>query len=192
MHFKLRAMNEFVKMVDNLIKARKALPNEVAALAVKFSKERFRDQAWYDNNKEAWKARKQRRQGGKRKSQTLLVNTGRLKRSIRKIKADQNEVRIGTDVPYAEIHNNGGKITASANVKSYTRKAHSRKAHSRSRKGNVESVPAQNVSSHSVKAHRRKMNTAIPQRQFIGNSAKLARDIEKLIVDRFEKAMNNT
>lgn len=192
MHFKLRAMNEFVKMVDNLIKARKALPNEVAALAVKFSKERFRDQAWYDNNKEAWKARKQRRQGGKRKSQTLLVNTGRLKRSIRKIKADQNEVRIGTDVPYAEIHNNGGKITASANVKSYTRKAHSRKAHSRSRKGNVESVPAQNVSSHSVKAHRRKMNTAIPQRQFIGNSAKLARDIEKLIVDRFEKAMKNT
>ncbi len=192
MHFKLRAMNEFVKMVDNLIKARKALPNEVAALAVKFSKERFRDQAWYDNNKEAWKARKQRRQGGKRKSQTLLVNTGRLKRSIRKIKADQNEVRIGTDVPYAEIHNNGGKITASANVKSYTRKAHSRKAHSRSRKGNVESVPAQNVSSHSVKAHRRKMNTAIPQRQFIGNSAKLARDIEKLIIDRFEKAMNNT
>lgn len=185
-------MNDFVKMVDNLIKARKALPNEVAALAVKFSKERFRDQAWYDNNKKAWKARKQRRQGGKRKSQTLLVNTGRLKRSIRKIKADQNEVRIGTDVPYAEIHNNGGKITASANVKSYTKKAHTRKAHSRSRKGNIESVPAQNVASHSVKAHRRKMNTTIPQRQFIGNSAKLARDIEKLIVERLEKAMTNT
>lgn len=185
-------MNEFVRMVDNLIKARKALPNEVAVLAVKFSKDRFRDQAWYDSNKEAWKARKQRRQGGKRKSQTLLVNTGRLKRSIRKIKADQNEVKIGTDVPYAEIHNNGGKITANANVKSYTKKAHSRKAHSRSRKGNVEAVPAQNVSSHRVKAHRRKMNTTIPQRQFIGNSTKLARDVEKLIVDRFEKAMRTT
>lgn len=185
-------MNEFIKMVDNLIKARKALPNEVAVLAVRFSKERFRDQAWYDENKEAWKARKQRRQGGKRKSQTILVNTGRLKRSIRKIKADQNEVKIGTDVPYAEIHNNGGKITASANVKSYTKKAHTRKAHTRSRKGNVESVAAQNVSSHRIKAHRRKMNTTIPQRQFIGNSAKLARDIEKLIVDRFEKAMRTT
>jgi phage gpG-like protein len=185
-------MNEFVRMVDNLIKARKALPNEIAVLAVKFSKDRFREQAWQDTNKEAWKSRKKKRQGGKRKSQTLLVNTGRLKRSIRKIKADQNEVKIGTDVPYAEIHNNGGKITASANVKSYTKKAHSRKAHSRSRKGNVEPVPAQNVSSHSVKAHRRKMNTTIPQRQFIGNSAKLAKDIEKLIVDRFEKAMNTT
>lgn len=176
-------------MVDNLIKARKALPNEIAAVAVKFSKDRFRDQAWLDSNKEPWKARKQRRQGGKRKSQTLLVNSGRLKRSIRKIKADQNDIKIGTDVPYAEIQNNGGKITASANVKSYTKKAHSRKAHSRSRKGNVEAVPAQNVSSHRVKAHRRKMNTTIPQRQFIGNSAKLASDIEKLIVDRFEKAM---
>lgn len=185
-------MNEFVRMVDNLIKARKALPNEVAVLAVKFSKDRFRDQAWYDNNKEAWKARKKRREGGKRKSQTLLVNSGRLKRSIRKIKADQNEVRIGSDVPYAEIHNNGGKITANANVRSYTKKAHSRKAHNRSRKGNIESVPAQNVSSHRIKAHRRKMNTTIPQRQFIGNSAKLARDIENLIVDRFEKAMRNT
>lgn len=185
-------MNEFIRMVDNLIKARKALPNEVAVLAVRFSKDRFRDQAWYDQNKESWKARKQRRQGGKRKSQTILVNTGRLKRSIRKIKADQNEVKIGTDVPYAEIHNNGGKITASANVKSYTKKAHSRKAHSRSRKGNIEAVPAQNVSSHRIKAHRRKMNTIIPQRQFIGNSTKLATDIEKLIVDRFEKAMRTT
>ncbi|MEO6176790.1 MAG: phage virion morphogenesis protein [Flavobacterium circumlabens] len=185
-------MNEFIRMVDNLIKARKALPNEVAVLAVKFSKDRFREQAWLDNNKEPWKARKQRRAGGKRKSQTILVNTGRLKRSIRKVKADQNVVIIGTDVPYAEIQNNGGKITASANVRSYTKKAHSRKAHSRSRKGNVESVAAQNVASHRVKAHRRKMNTTIPQRQFIGNSAKLARDIEKLIVDRFEKAMRTT
>jgi phage gpG-like protein len=185
-------MNEFIRMVDNLVKARKALPNEIAVLAVRFSKERFRDQAWYDNNKESWRARKQRRQGGRRKSQTLLVNTGRLKRSIRKIKADQNEVIIGTDVPYAEIHNNGGRITTSANVKSYTKKAHSRKAHSRSRRGNVEAVPAQNVSSHRIKAHRRKMNTTIPQRKFIGNSAKLAHEIEKLIIDRFEKAMKIT
>ncbi|QSW90715.1 phage virion morphogenesis protein [Flavobacterium endoglycinae] len=185
-------MNDFVKMVDNLIKARKSLPNKVAVLAVRFSKERFRDQAWYDSNKEAWKARKRRREGGKRKSQTLLVNSGRLKRSIRKIEANMNSVRIGTDVPYAEIQNNGGKITASANVRSYTKKAHSRKAHSRSRKGRIESVSAHTVSSHSVKAYRRKMNTVIPARQFIGNSAKLASDIEKLVKEEMEKAMNTT
>jgi len=182
-------MNEFVRMVDNLIKARKALPNEVAALAVKFSKDRFRDQAWVDNTRQPWKKRKKRREGGARKSQTLLVNTGRLKRSIRKVKADQNDVVIGTDVPYAEIQNLGGKITTTASVRSYTKKAFTRKAHSRTRNGNVESVDAQSVKSYTVRAHRRKMNTTIPQRQFIGNSAKLANEIENLIVDRFERAM---
>jgi phage gpG-like protein len=182
-------MNEFSRMVDNLIKARKALPNEIAVLAVRFSKDRFREQAWLDRTKTPWVSRKQRREGGRRKSQTLLVNTGRLKRSIRKVKVSQKEVVIGTDVPYAEIHNNGGKITKIANVRSFTKKAHSRKAHSRTRKGNVEAVSAQTVQSHTVKSHRRKMNLTIPQRQFIGSSATLAKDIEDLIVDRFEKAM---
>jgi phage gpG-like protein len=182
-------MNEFTRMVDNLIKARKALPNEIAVLAVRFSKDRFREQAWLDSAKKPWASRKQRREGGKRKSQTLLVDTGRLKRSIRKVKVSQSEVVIGTDVPYAEIHNNGGKITAVANVKSFTKKAHTRKAHTRTRKGTVEAVDAQTVEAHTVKAHRRKMNLTIKQRQFIGNSAALAKDIENLIVDRFEKAM---
>ncbi|MCV9929507.1 phage virion morphogenesis protein [Flavobacterium sp. LS1R49] len=183
-------MNEFTQMVDNLIKARKALPNEIAVLAVRFTKDRFRDQAWLDKTRKPWASRKQRREGGKRKSQTLLVNTGRLKRSIRKVKVSQEEVVIGTDVPYAEILNNGGKITKVATVKSFTKKAHTRKAHSRTRKGTVESVSAQTVKSHTVKGHRRKMNLTIPQRQFIGSSAVLANDIENLTLNRFEKAMN--
>lgn len=185
-------MNEFTRMVDNLIKARKSLPNEIAVLAVRFSKDRFRDQAWLDSSKKPWPSREKMRKGGKRKSQTLLVNTSRLKNSIRRVKVSQSEVVIGTDVTYAEIHNNGGKITAVANVKSFTKKAHTRKAHTRTRKGIVEAVNAQTVQSHTVKAHRRKMNLTIKQRQFIGNSVTLSRDIENLIVDRFEKAMKNT
>lgn len=163
-------MNEFTKMVDNLIKARKSLPNKIAVVAVKFSKDRFRDQAWLDSSREPWQPRKSPRSGGRKKSQTLLVNSGRLKRSIRKIKADQTEVVVGTDVPYAKIHNDGGTITKTARVKSFTRKGRKQ-------------------GTHVVKAHSRRMNTTIPKRQFLGNSAALASDIEKLIVNELENAM---
>ena len=182
-------MNEFIRIVDNLIKARKALPSEIGTVMVRFSKDRFKDQAWQDNARKPWVARKKRREGGKRKSQTLLVDTGRLKRSIRKVSVSQTDIVIGTDVPYAEIHNNGGKITTVASVKSFTKKAHTRKAHTRTRKGNTESIEAQRVQSHRVKARQRKMNITIKQRQFMGNSTTLAKEIEDLIIQRFEKAM---
>ena len=73
--------------------------------------------------------------------------SGRLKKSIRRIRVTQNSVTIGTDVPYAQIHNEGGTIKKTV----------------------------------SVKSHRRKMNTTIPQRQFIGESAQLMHKNEELM-----------
>lgn len=141
---------------------------ELAAIeAVNFSKERFVRKNWVDKSVSAWKARKpspewhseEQKKAATRGS--LMVKSGRLKRSIRKIKVTRNSVTIGTDVPYAEAHNEGAVINQTINVKK----------HSRKRKGRTETV----------KAHRRKRKITLPKRQFIGESAVLLRRVERLV-----------
>ncbi|MDR1543715.1 MAG: hypothetical protein LBS50_04760 [Prevotellaceae bacterium] len=83
-------ISDFTRRIDALNRSYGALPDEIAALAVKFSKERFVEQAWLDNTKENWASRSRNRRsihGNRTRNQTLLVQTGRLKRSIRKISA---------------------------------------------------------------------------------------------------------
>jgi len=174
-------ISDFTRKLDALSNAYSKVPNEVAALAVNFSKERFREQAWLDVTKTKWKPRAQRRKGGAKKSQTLLVNTGRLKRSIRKIYAHESGVLIGTDVPYAQIQNDGGTISQNVTVKSFNKKSYSR-----TRKGRKETVKA-----HPVKSHSRKMNLKIPARPFIGESYTLQRRIYLLIASSFARALKS-
>lgn len=172
-------ISDFTRKLDALSDSYRKLPNEIAATAVNFSKERFRDQAWLDKTKEPWKPRARRRKGGAKKSQTLLVNTGRLKRGMRKISATQDSVIIGNDVPYAQIQNDGGVIEGTATVNEYTKREYQRK-----RKGRKETVR-----SHKVGSHTRKMKIKIPSRRFIGNSYTLERRLYLLIASRFAKAL---
>lgn len=167
---KIEGLKEFITKLDNISKAYIKLPTEVAAIAVRFSKERFRSQDWYDNGREAWTARKRQR-GSKKRSQTLLVDTGRLKRSIRKISADSRQVVIGTDVPYAKIHNEGGVIRKSVTIKSHSRKR-------RTRGGST-----------TVRSHTRTMNLKIPKRQFIGDSNRLEMELFLHIESQMEIAL---
>ncbi len=172
-------ISDFTRKLDALSKAYAILPNEIAATAVNFSKERFRDQAWIDRKTEPWKPRAKRRKGSPNKSQTLLVNTGRGKRGIRKILANQDKVIIGNDVPYMQIHNDGGIIEGTFNVRPYTKKEHTR-----NRKGRKEVVK-----SHKVGGHQRHVKTRIPSRRFIGSSYILERRLYSLIADRFTNAL---
>lgn len=180
-------ISDFTRKLDSLLKTYQRLPNEIATIAVNFTKERFRDQAWLDETKHKWKPRKRERSG--RRSQTLLVDKGRLKRSIRKIKATTEQVIIGTDVPYAEIQNEGGEIKKTVNVKSHAIKSHRRKAYIRNRNGRAEQIKAQTIKTYTVKAHTRKMNLKIPSRRFIGNSYTLGRRIELHTTARFVRAL---
>lgn len=182
-------MTSFTSRLDAVLQTYQRLPTEIATIAVNFSKDRFREQAWLDRTKHPWKPRKKVRGRSKRRSQTLLVDKGRLKRSIRKIKATIDEVIIGTDVEYAEIHNAGGEINKTVNVRSHTVKSHRRKAHTRTRAGRTEKVKTQTVKSFTVRAHKRKMNLKIPQRKFLGESYTLIRRIELHTIARFRRAL---
>jgi phage gpG-like protein len=184
-------LRDFMHKMDAVSKAYDRLPNEIAAIAVKFSKERFRDQAWLDNTRQPWKQRASNRPG-KRRSQTLLVDKGRLKRSIRKIYANPNRVVIGTDAPQAQALNDGFKGAVRQRVKSYTRTLTkfgitSRKQLKRSTRIEFGRVKRGTTT---VKAYNRTIHQNIPARPFIGQSDALDRQLVNHIITSFDEALN--
>ena len=149
------AKTDMLTKLHRLRQLHKRFPELAAIEAVNFSKERFVAKNWLDRSPNRWQPRKKESRG------SLMAKTGRLKRSVRKLKTTRNSVTIGTDVPYAQIHNEGGHIRSVVEVQ----------AHSRVRQARTERV----------RPHVRIMNTKIPKRQFIGESAILLRRIERML-----------
>lgn len=162
------ADNNYIERMNRLSKVLDRIPSRAAVVAVNFSKERFVRKNWVDRSRQKWDRRKRKDRG------SLMVRTGRLKRSIRKIAVTRNHVIIGTDVPYARIHNEGGVIKKNVTVRKHRRKI------SRGRRKGQET---------DVKQHKRNMNITIPQRQFIGESAVLMRRIERMVEKEIKNAL---
>lgn len=149
-------------------KFKDAYPRYVGNMAVNFYKDSFKRQGYIENSSiKRWDKRKNDKKG---KGRAILVKTGRLRRSIRIIRSGMGYVVVGTDVPYARIHNEGGKISTTQNISTYSRKAHKRKGYTRTWKGASQKIKASQVEQATVTAHTRKVNTKIPQRQFMGAS----------------------
>lgn len=66
----------------------------------------FRNQGFTDRRLERW----QRRRNNSDPGRAILVKSGNLRRSIRVLSTSINEVTVGSMLPYAEIHNNGGQL----------------------------------------------------------------------------------
>lgn len=144
-----------------LEKLQKALavqaPKVIAAAAERHFKQSFVNQGFTDSALVKWPKTK----GGK--AGRVLKRTGLLMNSIRIDRADLNVIRIvagGPQVRYARIHNEGGTIEGTANVRAYDRRAH----RARTRRGMVMRKAA------SVKAHTRRMLVYMPKRQYMGKS----------------------
>jgi phage gpG-like protein len=134
-------------------------PRYVGNLALQHFNDNFQQQGFVDDTLQPWPPRHD--DGGQ--DRAILVKTGRLRRSLRISRLSTEEVVIGTDVPYAKVHNEGGMI----NVKAHNR---------RSKRGNEFAVRA-----YIYKA---------TQRKFIGASKQLDRKIENYFTDRVEAITN--
>ncbi|HRO76509.1 MAG TPA: phage virion morphogenesis protein [Crocinitomicaceae bacterium] len=163
--------NDFLKKLNHAQKVMKRMPKMVAKEAVRFSKERFQQQNWIGDTTEQWKKRKPSwsTESAKRSRRNILTDTGRLRRSIRTVSESSDKVTIGTDVPYAQIHNSGGRFTAKQNVKAHTRK--------------------RNGKEYTVKAHKRTIHVNMPKRQFIGNSQYLTKRLIRIMSAEFNKGL---
>lgn len=157
------------------------MTNEIGILAVNFSKERFEYKNWIDKKGiERWQPRKRSNKRG-----STLVVSGRLKRSLRKISTGDYYVFVGTDVPYAQIHNEGGEINKVVRVKGFQRKFTLRTRPTR-RTRNPQQAGTRLVN---VRSHNRKMNLKIPKRTFLGDSHFLQKKIERYITQQIDKEL---
>ncbi|WP_172918556.1 phage virion morphogenesis protein [Capnocytophaga canis] len=160
---------------------------EVGIIAVNFSKDRFQFKNWIDKGgAEKWKPRQRKGRG------SLLVRSGRLKRSIRKIITGDYYVVVGTDVPYAQIHNEGGEINKTVRVRGFQRKINIRARKIDRATGRLRKMgkPIGQMLIN-VRSHNRKMNLQIPRRQFLGNSEFLAKRIEKYVTSQIDNELKN-
>jgi phage gpG-like protein len=146
---------------QHLAHIQSAMPDLIVDLTV--TSRRFFDDSWTnqgftDTVLTPWKKSYDRHRQLKDKT---LIETGALRRSLR-AEIIGNEGYVYSELPYAEIHNEGGTIKAQQSIRAHTRKV----------KGKVATV----------KSHMRAVNTNMPQRQFMGQSAQLDAICEDIIV----------
>lgn len=170
---------QVAQMVSDFKRFRARLPQRVGTEAVAFFKQSFRRQGWIDKGGvEKWKRRKH--DDRKSRSRGILMLRGTLRRSIRIVNKTANSVTVGTDVPYAQIHNEGGHIQATVRVRAHRRKGSTYTRYAQSDIATRRSVGRKRIgrSGGEVKAHTRKMNLRIPQRRFMGQSRFFERRIQ--------------
>lgn len=165
----LEAINQFDNTVPDLMKI---IGNEAQNHFVKS----FRNQGFTDDGLQSWKPRKR----GKDPGRAILVKTGRLRRSIRKRTKGKYAVSIVSDVPYAMIHNNGGRINKGFNRKILSFKSTGGFAKTRTRQQRKEVSYQQQVT---INEHQ----ISMPKRQFIGDSEALARKTKAKLQIRIKR-----
>ena len=150
----------FGQIVKDYQRFKKSLPRAIGTEAVNFAKDNFRKQGFQDVGVKRWRKRKPG--SNRNRGRAILVDTGKLKRSIRITRITRTQVHIGSNVEYAQVHNEGLRVSGSANVRSHRRTT---RTGARTR----------------VRAHTRRVNFRMPKRQFIGPSKELDRRIQKYI-----------
>lgn len=147
-----------------------AVPNIIAETATEYYQERFKYEDW---DGQPWKplspnyARKKTRGAGR-----ILTASGVMQRSIRPTTVTSGRIVISagnSKVPYARLHNFGGRQRGTRKVRSYT---------NTNFMGKGKRI--------TIKSHTRNVNYIIPKRQFIGHSNVL----NQRIVTRLRTAFN--
>lgn len=156
-------------VIDRLEQTKRDLPLVLANQAERFFQDSFKKEGWDNNGISKWQPRKNNKTS-RDKTRNILVKSGRLRRSIQVQQANFDSIIIGSDVPYAAVHNNGNEGIVHK-VGFYSR-------------GNRLKIGGKKVKSrinkyHDVSEHFRRGGT--PQRQFIGDSSTLQKQQIKVI-----------
>ncbi len=147
--------------------------------AINFTKDNFVKQGFRDIVTTPWPKRKNDTK--KDSTRGILMKTGRLKRSIRLIKMTSSSVTIGTDVPYAQAHNEGykGIVTIPEHTRMLTKKQKVSTGKF-TKTGKERMITAKIYAGETtVRQHTRRLN--LPQRQFMGPSKSLNYRIQQII-----------
>lgn len=154
------------------------LPSVVSIMAKKDIVMNFRRQGYYNGQFfSKWAQRKGKQKG---KQRAILIQSGRLWRSIREAPI-KNIARVVTDVPYAQIHNEGGHIKGTFRISEHSRTTFRRVKTSslKTRKTRTQRVAA---GTYKVRSHERKVDNKITARPFMVTSPQFDQDMEHMIL----------
>jgi len=167
-----------------------ALPRQIGEVAVNFALDNWKRQGFLAGALQPWQPR--RTVTKKNKGKPILVATGRLRRSISVLRVDRDTVVVGSNVPYARVHNDGfyGSVKVAAHQRGqFVKEKRGTGKLTKTGKERMMTVRKQ-VGQSDVRAHDRKMN--IHKRQFLGNSPYLEANIKRLIAFQILKAARTT
>ncbi|MBR6286969.1 MAG: phage virion morphogenesis protein [Bacteroidaceae bacterium] len=156
------------------------LPRKVGIVAVNFFKQNFRDAGFRDDTIQQWKLTK-RQQFGKGAAAgytPLLSARNHLFSSIQYV-AGRGEVHIGNNVPYANIHNEGGTVNTHPVVTPRMRKYAWARYYEEGGKDAPGALKWRALAL--TKKTKLDIRAEIPRRQFIGESRELMTKIEQMV-----------
>ena len=165
------------KILAHLEQYKEQLNKSVEAMgviAVNHFTKSFKDGGFTDETLETWKPRK-RTERSRLGNRAILVKSGRLRRSLRSRRKGGFAVVISTDVPYAQIHNEGGTINKKEreHILNFNKKGGFQRQRTERQRAKTSYAQKVIMSAHTIK---------MPKRQFIGYSGKLNR----LIISKFD------
>jgi phage gpG-like protein len=181
-----RHADEFDKLLNGYRALKLRMIQQAAAMALSHFKESFTNQGFTDETLQKWPARKG---GAKNNGRAILINRGILKRGLRIKHTSIDGAIVGEDegIPYADIHNFGGEIKITAQMRRffwamyYKFGGGLKNAHGKTKPVNETALFYRNL------ALSKKDHITIPKRQFIGDSAMLERNIKKYVTDELNK-----
>lgn len=185
------------KEIDRLM--RRKMPIRVGNMAKRHFQDNFRKSGFVDGGLHPWPKTKRQLSGGTSAAsqhKPLLSNRNHLFNAVRYVSGDYR-VKIVNDVPYAPIHNWGGKTSPAVTPKMrrfawamYYQAAGKPKAGTKGRKSaekapNGELTPEAQMWRGLALTKKKRLQIKIPKRQFIGQS----RELEERIHADFEKQL---
>lgn len=174
-----RNVNELDELIEKFKQGRVRIIQGAAGKALTFFKNSFRNQGFTDQTLEKWKERS----GGVRNNgRGVLMDRGVLRRGLKIFRADGRGALIGIDesIKYADIHNEGGEIPITANMRRFFWAMYYK---SGGGKGiDPEDLPEQ-ARFWFAMALNKEGKIIIPKRKFIGDS----KTLEMQLIAYFEK-----
>lgn len=167
----------FAQFNQKLEQAQQQLPDLVGTEVVNHALENFKNES-FETSK--WPARKD-----KKNTRKLLIKSGALRRSVSIISTGHNSVIVGSDLPYAAVHNNGGTINRAARSETFVRNRHKT-----GKKGKM--FGGMGAFKRGITPGRgqtyKAYSTTMPQRKFLGATPKLKEQLEKVIKEELKNA----
>lgn len=173
---------EFLRIANSYQKAKKVIPRKMAIYAVNHFKRNFKLQGFQDGSLKKWPARA----GKMRKGNNILIKSGRLRRGVKILRTSGSRtvIGVGAEIPYARIHNEGGKIKITAKMRRYFFAMY----YSMAERDDTGKVTSENDEAKFWKnmALTKKTHIDVPKRQFIGPSIGLEKGLDKLVIKELQ------